>query len=126
VQSFALLVQHRAVRHLLRQDMLEDVFHLGKGRLLVEKLLALERRQQPVEVGFRLENDLRIKLNGNRPMTEAVAAELSRLTPVGRCAPPELLARWTAGKRHHVLREPILPGAPVRVPSSTSVRRLLP
>ena len=56
--SFALLLQHRAVGDLLGQRMLEDVFHFGKGRLLVEKLFALQRGQQAVQFVFGLGDHL--------------------------------------------------------------------
>jgi hypothetical protein len=38
--------------------MLEDVFDLGKRGLLIEKLFVLERGEKPIEVLFRVRNDL--------------------------------------------------------------------
>ena len=58
VQGFPLLLQHRAVGHLLRQRMLEDVLDLGKRRLFVEKLFALERGEEAIEFFFRLRDDV--------------------------------------------------------------------
>lgn len=41
MQKLAALLQHGVVGHLLRECVLENVFDLGEGRLLVEELLAL-------------------------------------------------------------------------------------
>jgi hypothetical protein len=58
MDGFASLLQDRPVGHFLRQGMFEAILDLRKGRLLVEKFFALERGQQPIEVVFRLGNDL--------------------------------------------------------------------
>ena len=58
MEDLAALPQYCPVGHLLRQRMLEDVFHLRKRGLLVQKFLVLQRGQQPIQVSFRLRNDL--------------------------------------------------------------------
>jgi hypothetical protein len=42
-------LEHRAVGHLLGQGVLKDILGLGQGRLLVEKLFALEGGEEVVE-----------------------------------------------------------------------------
>src|SRR5262249_39030679 len=42
VQPITLLNQHRVVRDLLREGVLENIPDLGKGGLLIEKFLALQ------------------------------------------------------------------------------------
>ena len=66
-KQLALLLQYRAVGHVLGQRMLKDVLDLGKRGLLVEKLFALQRRQQAIRVVFGLGDDLGTRLRGKLP-----------------------------------------------------------
>jgi hypothetical protein len=56
MQGFASFVQHRAVSDLLGEGVLKKIFHLGERRLLVEKLLALERGEETIQLILRLRN----------------------------------------------------------------------
>ncbi len=44
VLRFALLVEYRAIRYVLGQRVLEEILHLGKRRLFIQKLFALQGR----------------------------------------------------------------------------------
>ena len=58
MQSFASLLQHRAIGHFLRQGMLEDVLDFWKRGLFVEKLFALEGGKEAIQFVFWLGDHL--------------------------------------------------------------------
>ncbi len=60
-------MQHRAIRHVLGQRVLEDVFHLGKRRLFIQKLFALEGYQNPVQGVFGQGDHSLDQPQGKRP-----------------------------------------------------------
>jgi hypothetical protein len=53
VQKLAALLKNRVVGDLLREGMLEDVFDIAGGRLLVDELAQLEVIEQAVEFVIR-------------------------------------------------------------------------
>ena len=42
-----MVMEHRSIGHFLCKRVLENVFDLGKRRLLVQKLFGLQRGQEP-------------------------------------------------------------------------------
>src|SRR5208282_4469002 len=54
VERLAALVQHRAVRHLMRERVLEGVFHVWQRRLLVDELAELQIAEHPLQFVIRL------------------------------------------------------------------------
>src|SRR5262245_20510541 len=58
MEGFASLVEHRAVGHLLSQGVLEAILGLGEGRLLVEKLFALQGGEEAIEFFLRVWKNL--------------------------------------------------------------------
>jgi hypothetical protein len=59
MQRLASLGQHRVVRHLLRQRVLEFVFDLRKGRLFVNELAKLQSGKYPLQFVVRSLRDAR-------------------------------------------------------------------
>jgi hypothetical protein len=58
MQGFAPLLEHHAIGHFLGQRVLKDILDLRKRRLFVEKLFALQRCQQSIQLLFRLGDNL--------------------------------------------------------------------
>ncbi len=56
--------------YFLRERVLEEVFHFGERGLLVEKLFALQRRQQAIEFVFRLREDVLHQAEGKLPAND--------------------------------------------------------
>ncbi len=97
MQDLASLLQHRAVGDFLGQRMLENVLDFGKRGLFVEKLFALERGEQAVQVGFGLSDDLADQTHGKLATNDRELLQQGFLVwqRGGRCGRPARLARWS-------------------------------
>ncbi len=95
MQDFTPLLQHRAISDLLGQGVLKNIFHLGKGGLLVEKFFVLEGGKEAIQFVFWLGDNLADQ--DSRELTtddRKLLKNASLLARGGRCGRRGCLGRW--------------------------------